>query len=79
MKLSKSKIYITFNSTNEALSMERIAKEQHFPGRLLPVPRKISEICGMAWAIDSEEKKLIENFIKINNISYREIEELTLK
>lgn len=76
MKLSKPRIYITFNGTNEALLMERKAKELNIPGRLLPVPRKISEICGMAWAIDLGQKYLLENFIEENNIKYREIYEL---
>lgn len=78
MKLSKSRIYITFNSTNEALLMERKAKELDIPGRLLPIPRKISEICGMAWAIDLGQRDILERFIRENNINYGKIYELIL-
>lgn len=51
------KLVITFHTTTAAMAMERICKETHADGRLIPVPGTISADCGLAWCanLDSEE------------------------
>ena len=40
---------VTFETTTQAIAMERECKKNKFTGRLIPVPREISASCGLAW------------------------------
>ncbi|MDO5088954.1 MAG: DUF3343 domain-containing protein [Leptotrichiaceae bacterium] len=73
MKESKSKIIITFQSTSDAIYLEKILKAEKIKGRLIPVPRKISSGCGMAWCSDIGLK---ENIMKIVRQKEAEIGEI---
>lgn len=61
------KLLITFHTTTAAMAMERICKEQHADGRLIPVPGSISAGCGLAWCAENEsEDELLELMIRYN-------------
>jgi len=50
MALKKEwKTVFTFPTTTFAMEAERLCREEGLPGRLIPVPAKISAGCGMAW------------------------------
>jgi hypothetical protein len=47
---SKELYYIiTFGKTTQALAMEKLCEREGIPGRLIPLPVKISASCGLAW------------------------------
>ena len=45
---------VTFETTTQAIAMERECKKNKFTGRLIPVPREISASCGLAGSLRSE-------------------------
>ena len=61
------KLVITFYTTTAAMAMERICKEQHAEGRIIPVPGSISADCGLAWCANNEsETELLELMVQHN-------------
>ena len=50
---------VTFETTTQAIAMERECKKNKFTGRLIPVPREISASCGLSWAVEAEQEKCL--------------------
>ncbi|SMB98262.1 Protein of unknown function [Thermanaeromonas toyohensis ToBE] len=46
----------TFPSTHQALKAERVLQAAGLEGRLLPMPREISSLCGLVLEVDREEE-----------------------
>jgi hypothetical protein len=59
MRKKEKKIVISFETTVEAIAMERYCAKQGIPGRLIPIPRVISAGCGMVFACHPDEKDRI--------------------
>ena len=59
MRKKELKLVITFRTTTDAMAMERTCKENHVPGRLIPVPKAISAGCGLAWCADLSDREAI--------------------
>ena len=64
----KEKIIITFFTTNDALQLEDVCMQKKIQGRLIPVPKKISASCGMAFCTDIHLESEILNTIQEDNI-----------
>lgn len=47
----------TFPSTHQALKAERVLQAAGLEGRLLPMPREISSLCGLALEVDRAEEE----------------------
>ena len=60
MRKKELKLVITFNTTADAMAMEKLCKESETPGRLIPVPRSISAGCGLSWCAALEHKEMIK-------------------
>ena len=43
MRKKVMKLVVTFHTTSDAMAMEKVCKERNVPGRLIPVPRAISD------------------------------------
>ncbi|RRD40674.1 DUF3343 domain-containing protein [Leptotrichia sp. OH3620_COT-345] len=76
MKKDKIKVIITFQSMSDAIYVEKILKAEKVKGRLIPVPRKISSGCGIAWCSDIELKEGIIKIIGQNKANIGEIFEM---
>lgn len=50
-------IVITFDTTTDAMMMEIIAKDNDFPGKLIPIPNFLSASCGLAFESSLKEEK----------------------
>lgn len=74
----KAKILISFDSTTQAMAMEKACKENNIEGRLIPLPKIISAGCGIAWISPIKIKETIKNILSKNNISYKEIYEMEI-
>lgn len=75
MRKKVLKLVITFNTTADAMAMEKVCKKNNAPGRLIPVPRTISAGCGLAWCTELENRELITKEMKNNGLSEEEIHE----
>lgn len=40
---------VSFNTTNESLAFDKMCRERKLPGRLAPLPNKVSAGCGYCW------------------------------
>lgn len=63
MRAKELRCVITFPTTTAAMAMERAAKQQGLPGRLIPVPRSITAGCGLCWAAPLESRAHQEELV----------------
>lgn len=63
-------LIVTFDSTTDAMRMEKEAKGAGVPGRIIPLPTQISAGCGLSWRADPEDKVRIESFMKERGINH---------
>ena len=72
MRKKELKLIVTFHTTADAMAMEKSCKENHVPGRLIPVPRIISAGCGLAWCAEPDDREAVEGVL--NEVGIREEE-----
>lgn len=55
--MREKKLYriITFGKTTDAFAFEKRSMTEKIPGRIIPLPVKISAGCGLAWRMTEEE------------------------
>ena len=51
MRPKSLRYVITFFSTADAMACEKQCKAKGVPGRLIPVPTRITASCGLAWSL----------------------------
>ena len=56
MREKKSYQVLTFHTTDAAMEMESFCKQNGIAGRLVPVPRRLSAGCGIAWRMEAESR-----------------------
>lgn len=77
LRLGKSlKLVITFDNPIHAFTFESVCRKANIDGRLLPVPVKLAGGCSIGWTSKIENKSIVEDFIKQNNLAVRHILEL---
>lgn len=69
-------LYISFHTSAEAMATEKKAKLNNINGKLVPLPRRISASCGMAYETDISSKDLIKRILEENDIEWDEFIEL---
>ncbi len=72
------KAVFTFETTTQAMKMEREAGRAGAPGRLIPVPREISAGCGMAWCAPAQEKERLAALAADWGVEVEDVYELLL-
>lgn len=65
-------LYISFYTTAEAIATERAAKKYQVSGKLVPIPRRLSAGCGMAFRTDVENYHILESILASEDIEYEE-------
>lgn len=55
----KSAIF-TFPSTHHALKAEQVLKSTPFKTTIIPVPRELTSLCGLAIKVDPEHRVAVE-------------------
>lgn len=74
--MPEPRLIVTFHTTTEAIAWERVCKAEDLPGRLIPMPPKISAHCGLAWLTTISQKELLLQGIKEFQLKYDEVFEL---
>ena len=69
-------LYISFHTSAEAMATEKKAKLNNINGKLVPLPRRISASCGMAYETDISSKDLIKRILEENDIEWDEFIEI---
>jgi len=78
MRKKELKTLITFEHTTSAMAMEKFCKERGLEGRLIPVPRSITAGCGLSFSCPIQNRSMMEEVMKENEISYSGIYEMEL-
>ena len=69
MLQKKPTLIITFDTTTQAMAMEKFCAQRNLPGRLIPVPREITAGCGMSWKADPKDRPALEAFVAEKGIT----------
>ena len=72
------KAVYTFPTTTCAMEAERLCRLKELPGRLIPVPTRISAGCGMAWSAPVDSVDAIIALFNENNVTFEGVFELEL-
>ncbi|NLK51187.1 MAG: DUF3343 domain-containing protein [Syntrophomonadaceae bacterium] len=54
----------TFVSTHQALKAEKVLKEEALKASIIPVPREISSLCGLAIRVDAQQRGQVEQTLR---------------
>jgi hypothetical protein len=79
MKKTNKYCVLTFDKTIDAIAAEKICLENNIPGRLIPLPVKISAGCGLAWRMGEDDYKSYESLISSLDIKYDSVVYLEMK
>lgn len=69
----REKLVITFYTTTDAMTMERLCKEQQADGRIIPVPGSISADCGLAWCAPPESEASLRTLMAAQRLRFQGI------
>ncbi len=73
-KLPKVKhLVITFETMTMAIYMDRLCSQKNISGRTIPVPKEIDVGCGSAFASTNLDENFWIDFMKDNNVKYKQI------
>lgn len=72
------KLIVTFHQTADAMQMEKLCRDRHIPGRLIPVPSSISAGCGMCWAAPLKARAQIEALMQEVSLSPEALHEIEI-
>ena len=66
-------LIITFETTTQAMCMEKYCLKHHIEGRLIPLPTQISAGCGLAWKTKPEKLEDIMRQMKDGGLSWQQM------
>lgn len=78
MRQKELKLLITFPTTTAAMALEAAAREEGFPGRLIPLPSLLSAGCGLAWMAPPELAERAGELLARRGLSYEVIHQMIL-
>ncbi|MDD4238469.1 MAG: DUF3343 domain-containing protein [Desulfotomaculaceae bacterium] len=78
MRKKEVRLVITFETTTNAMAMEKICKEKGGNGRIIPVPREITAGCGLAWCAEPKAKESLMKLMEDNNLKYDKVYEIEI-
>ncbi|MDY5976619.1 MAG: DUF3343 domain-containing protein [Anaerovoracaceae bacterium] len=64
---------VTFHTTSAAMEMEDVCREENLNGRLIPLPKRISADCGLAWCSDIKESGSVEKLLEEKGLPFQGI------
>lgn len=78
MRQTELKLLITFPSTTAAIALEAAAREENFPGRLIPLPSLLSAGCGLAWMAPPDLAERAGELLARRGLAYESLCRMTL-
>ena len=59
MREKKDTLVVTFQTTTQAMAVEKFCQQNGLPGRIIPVPREITAGCGLSWKAAPADKETL--------------------
>ena len=78
MREKKKYRILTFQTTTDAMAMEKKCSANGIPGRVIPVPRELSADCGLAWRMEVSDFLMYKERICELNRAFYESREVML-
>ena len=78
MRQSREFLVITFSETTDAMAAEMLIAQEGIPGRIIPIPRRLSAGCGLSFKTEQEWKLRAEEVLKEAGIHWHEMEPVRL-
>ena len=78
MRQTELKLLITFPTTTAAMALEAAAREEDFPGRLIPLPSILSAGCGLAWMAPPDLAERAGEILARRGLTYEATHQMTL-
>ena len=78
MRQKQLQLLITFPTTTAAMALEAAAREEGFPGRLIPLPTLLSAGCGLAWMAPPDLAEQARELLARWGLHYEAIHQMTL-
>lgn len=76
MRERRLKLVIAFDTTTQAMAMEKMCREEKLSGRLIPLPGAVSAGCGLSWCTDITNRAETEEKMAQHKIGYEGIYEV---
>lgn len=73
MRQKKATLVITFNTTTQAMAVEKYCLDNGLPGRIIPVPREITAGCGLSWKAAPEDKEQLAAALTDSGLGWEEM------
>lgn len=73
MRQKKLTLVITFNTTTQAMAVEKYCLEHDLPGRIIPVPREITAGCGLSWKAATEDQERLAAALTESGLGWEEM------
>ena len=64
---------VTFHTTSAAMEMEDVCREENLNVRLIPLPKRISADCVLAWCSDIKESESVEKLLEETGLPFQGI------
>lgn len=68
---------VSFHTTTEAIAMRNTARANGLKGRLIPIPRKLSAGCGLAWSEPGDDEAALLQMMQDCHLEYEAMATLT--
>ena len=70
MRKKRQYIVLSFASTARAMGWEKKCAARGIPGRIIPLPSRISAGCGLAWKADPGDETALTAALDENGIGH---------
>ena len=67
---------VTFATTSDAMAVQNASLAGAVPGRMVPVPARISAGCGLAWSVPSGQRDELLAALAREGLAYEAMHEL---
>ena len=66
-------VVVSFHTTVDAFTFEKICKQEGIQGRLTTIPRMISSGCGLAWSAPDTMQSCIVKLVQEKRVCIEDI------
>ena len=73
------RLVVAFHTTAASMAAEQLCRQNRLEGRLIPVPRRITSDCGIAWSAPVSLRRTLEELFDRERVDTAGFYELPLE
>ncbi len=78
MRTGQPRLVVAFHTTAAAMATERLCGAHGLEGKLIPVPRRVTSDCGIAWSAPPEVREALAALLEANGVEPAGFYDMTL-